>query len=84
MTTEAIIQLVTALGVVPALFIWLFMIVTREFKADRAASRHREERLMTHLERTNENQEKIANTLEKLESRIEKVEQRLDHHLATK
>lgn len=92
MTIDAIVQLVTALGVVPALFIWLFMAVMKEVKSDREASRQREEqlyndaveresRLMKHLERTNENHEKIAHALDRLEARIEKVEERLDFHM---
>lgn len=62
-----LIQLVTTVGVVPALFIWLLIRVMNEAKV-------REEKLMSHLEKSNESMENVAKTLERLEERVGHIE----------
>ncbi|WP_412733870.1 BhlA/UviB family holin-like peptide [Heyndrickxia sporothermodurans] len=71
MSAELLIQLVTTVGVLPALFIWLLMRTMNESKA-------RETRLMDHLDRSNVNLEKIAHTLERLDERVTDIERQID------
>ena len=81
MSLEMLLQLVMGFGVLPGLFVWLLLHVLKEHKADKEESRHREEKLMAHLEKTNESHERIAKAMESLkyefDRRMERVEDRV-------
>ena len=81
-------ELATKFGPAVAVFLLLGFFLIKEYKAEKKRSYEyeqkiheeaiaREDRLMQHLEKTQETQEKIAQTLEKLEFRIERLENNL-------
>lgn len=78
MSIEVLVQLIMSLGVLPALFIFLLVYTLKQHEKDKEESKEREDKLMTHLEKTNVAHEKISVTLEKLEMRMEQIEKRID------
>lgn len=50
----------------------------KEYKLDKKTAMERERQLMVHLERSNESQEKTANTLVKIEGSLHSLEKKMD------
>lgn len=74
MKTEIIMQLIVNLGVIPGLFVWLLYDTRKEHREDKKQSKHREERLMIHLDKVSTSLENISRSQEKIEMRMERIE----------
>jgi esterase/lipase len=73
MSFEVLVQLVMALGVIPALFVWLLTYTMNEHKKDKEESRKREEEsrkreeaLIEHMRKSDETQAGIMRSVEKI------------------
>lgn len=85
MDTAFITEFALKFGLPSTLFIICVLFLLREYKEEKKLSREREqqihqdakereERLMQHVDKMQETQEKIASTLEKMEFRISRLE----------
>ena len=65
-TPEVFVQLVMALGVIPALFVALFIYTLKQHQQDREKSEQREQKLLDHIEKSDKTHREISLSIKEM------------------
>jgi len=65
-TPEVFVQLVMALGVIPALFVCLLFYTLKQHQADKLKSEQREQKLLKHIEKSDETHLEISGSIKEM------------------
>jgi hypothetical protein len=72
--SEFLIQMITTVGLIPALFIWLLLDTRKEHKEERKNTKEREDSLFEHINKSDEIQRQIMKSIEQINASQEKIQ----------